>query len=107
MTIINRSMYPVQTGMNLIGRMQERFATLQTQLATGQKASNLAELGADRYFDLSIRARMNRIEGYQNTATMVNMRLSVLDQVVSRLDGLERTAPIGRSWFSLRTALAT
>lgn len=92
MTIINRSMYPVQTGMNLIGRMQERFATLQTQLATGQKASNLAELGADRYFDLSIRARMNRIEGYQNTATMVNMRLSVLDQVVSRLDGLEANA---------------
>ena len=44
--IINRSMYPVQTSMNLIGKMQERFATLQTQLATGQKASTLAEMGS-------------------------------------------------------------
>jgi len=92
MTIINRSMYPVQTSMNLIGRMQDRFATLQMQLATGQKASNLAELGSDRYFDLSIRARMSRIEGYQSTATMVNMRLSVFDQVVSRLDAIEGDA---------------
>ena len=26
--IVNRSMYPVQTSMNLISKMQERFATL-------------------------------------------------------------------------------
>jgi flagellar hook-associated protein 3 FlgL len=92
MSIINRTMYPVQTSMSLIGRMQERFATLQTQLATGQKASTLAEMGSDRYFDLSIRARVSRIEGYQNSIDMVNMRLEVLDQVVSRLDKVESDA---------------
>ncbi len=95
MTIINRSMYPVQTSINLIGRMQERFATLQMQLATGQKASTLAELGSDRYFDLSIRSRMSRIEGYQSTATMVNMRLSVFDKVVARFDAIEADARAG------------
>jgi flagellar hook-associated protein 3 FlgL len=92
MSIINRTMYPVQTSMNLIGRMQERFATLQTQLATGQKASTLAEMGSDRYFDLSIRARINRIEGYQNNFDMVNMRLEVFDTVMSRLDTVEADA---------------
>ncbi len=104
MTIINRSMYPVQTSMNLIGNMQARFATLQTQLATGQKASNLAELGTDRYFDLSIRARMNRIEGYQNTASMVTMRLGVLDQVVGRLDKVEADARGGMTPSAYGTA---
>jgi flagellar hook-associated protein 3 FlgL len=89
MSLINRTMYPVQTSMNLIGKMQERFAQLQTQLATGQKASTLAEMGSDRYFDLSIRSRVNRIEGYQNNIDMVNMRLDVYDQVVTRLDKVE------------------
>ena len=46
--IVNRSMFPVQTSMNLIGKMQDRFAQLQVQLATGQKASSLAEMGTDR-----------------------------------------------------------
>jgi flagellar hook-associated protein 3 FlgL len=92
MSIINRTMYPVQTSMGLIGKMQDRFAQLQTQLATGQKASTLAEMGSDRYFDLSIRARISRIEGYQNNIGMVNMRLEVLDQVVSRLDTVESNA---------------
>src|SRR6218665_1410009 len=92
MTIINRSMYPVQTSMNLIGKMQERFAQLQTQLATGQKASTLAEMGSDRYFDLSIRSRITRIEGYKNNIDMVNMRLEVFDQVVGRLDTVESDA---------------
>ena len=92
MSIINRTMYPVQTSMNLIGKMQERFAQLQTQLATGQKASTLAEMGSDRYFNLSIRSRINRIEGYQNNIDMVNMRLEVFDQVVGRLDKVESDA---------------
>ena len=92
MSIINRTMYPVQTSMSLISKMQERFATLQTQLATGQKASTLAEMGSDRYFDLSIRARINRIEGYKNNVDMVNVRLEVFDQVVSRLDKVESDA---------------
>lgn len=92
MSLINRTMYPVQTSMNLIGKMQERFAQLQTQLATGQKASTLAEMGSDRYFDLSIRSRVSRIEGYQSNIDMVNMRLDVFDKVVSRLDTVESDA---------------
>ena len=46
--------------MNLIAKMQEQFDKLQAQLATGQKATNLAELGSSRYFDLSIRGAAER-----------------------------------------------
>jgi flagellin-like hook-associated protein FlgL len=90
--IVNRSMFPVQTSMNLISSMQERFAQLQTQLATGKKASSLAEMGADRFITLSMTSRVARIEGYQNSIDMVNMRLSVFDQVLGRLDTLESSA---------------
>lgn len=89
MTVINRSMYPVQNGMNLVGRMQERFATLQTQLATGDKASTLSELGADRHLSLSMHARISRIAGYQNSIGMLNTRLAMFDKVIQRLDSIE------------------
>ena len=90
--IVNRSMYPVQTSMNLISKMQERFAQLQVQLGTGQKASNLAQMGADRFITLSMTSRISRIDGYQKSADMVNMRLSVFDQVIGRLDTVESNA---------------
>jgi len=92
MTVVNRTMYPVQTGMSLISRMETQFASLQTQLATGNKANNLAELGSDRYFDLSIRARMSRLDGYSSNITMVNTRLDMFDQVTTQLDKVESDA---------------
>ena len=90
--IINRSMYPVQTSMNLISRMQDRFAQLQVQLATGQKASNLAEMGTDRFMTLSMTSRISRIDGYQQSIDMVNMRLDVFDEIIGRLDKVESDA---------------
>jgi flagellar hook-associated protein 3 FlgL len=90
--VVNRSMYPVQNSLNLISRMQDRFSTLQVQLATGQKASTLAEMGSDRYFDLSLRSRINRIDGYKNSIDMVNMRFEMYDQVMSRMDAVESAA---------------
>jgi flagellin-like hook-associated protein FlgL len=85
-------MYPVQTSMDLISRMQNQFTTLQTQLATGQKASNLAEMGSDRYFDLSIRSRVNRLDGYSTNITVVNSRLDMFDQLTTRLSALQQDA---------------
>ena len=48
MTIINRQMYPLQTSMSLINKMTDQFGVLQNQLATGQKASTLADLSGKR-----------------------------------------------------------
>jgi flagellar hook-associated protein 3 FlgL len=92
MSVISRTMYPVQTSMDLINKMQSQFNTLQTQLSTGQKASNLAELGSDRYFDLSIRSRISRLDGYATNIKMVNSRLDMFDQVTSRLSSLQQDA---------------
>ena len=91
-SVISRTMYPVQTSMDLISRMQSQFTSLQTQLSTGQKASNLAELGSDRYFDLSIRSRISRLDGYSTNITMVDSRLDMFDQLTSRLGTIQQDA---------------
>ncbi|MEO6396236.1 MAG: hypothetical protein ABIO40_10045 [Devosia sp.] len=95
MSIINRTLFPVQAGANQIAKLQERFGKLQVQLATGQKASNLAELGSDRYYDLSVRNRLGRIEGYQNNIDTLNLRLDIFDKVLARLDTIESDARVG------------
>lgn len=92
MTIINRSMFPLSTGINNIMGMKERYDKLQTQLSSGLKASNLGEMGTDRYFDLALRSRISRIDSYQSNIKTVNLRLNILDQTVSRLDTIEADA---------------
>lgn len=91
-TIINRSMFPLSSGINNIMGMKERYDKLQTQLSSGLKASNLGEMGSDRYFDLALRQRVSRIESYQSNIKTVNLRLNVLDQTVGRLDTIEADA---------------
>lgn len=92
MTSVGKTMFPLANGIKNITAMKERYDKLQTQLATGDKASTLAEMGSDRYFDLALRQRMARMEGYQQSISTVNLRLEVLDTVMSRLDTIEADA---------------
>jgi flagellar hook-associated protein 3 FlgL len=87
--IISRSMFPLSSGINNIMGMKERYDVLQNQLASGQKASRLSEMGSDRYFDLALRQRITRIDSFQESIKSVDLRLNVLDQTVSRLDIIE------------------
>lgn len=87
--VINRSMFPLSSGINNIMNMKERYDVLQNQLSSGQKASRLSEMGSDRYFDLALRQRISRIDSYQDSIKSVDLRLNVLDQTISRLDIIE------------------
>ncbi len=87
--IISRSMFPLSSGINNIMSMKDRYDVLQNQLASGQKASRLSEMGSDRYFDLALRQRITRIDGFQDSIKSVDLRLNVLDQTISRLDKVE------------------
>ncbi|MBL8592670.1 MAG: flagellar biosynthesis protein FlgL, partial [Devosia sp.] len=92
MTSVGKTMFPLANGIKNITAMKARYDQLQTQLASGEKASTLAEMGSDRYFDLALRQRMARMEGYQQSISTVNLRLEVLDTVMSRLDTIESDA---------------
>jgi flagellar hook-associated protein 3 FlgL len=92
MTSVGKTMFPLANGIKNITSMKARYDQLQLQLATGEKASTLAEMGSTRYFDLALRQRMARIEGYQSTISTVNLRLEVLDSTMTRLDTIEGDA---------------
>ena len=90
--IVNKSMFPLQTGFGVISKMQDRFADLQVQLGTGMKASTLADMGRDLPMSLSVRSRLNKIEGFSANIDTVNLRLSFLDKTMSRFDKIEGEA---------------
>ena len=63
MTSVGKTMFPLSNGIKNITAMKQRYDKLQLQLATGEKAATLAEMGSSRYFDLALRQRMSRIDG--------------------------------------------
>ena len=90
--IVNKSMFPLQTGFGVITKMQDRFADLQIQLGTGMKASTLADMGGDLPLSLSVRSRLGKIEGYTANIATVDLRMSFLDKTFSRMDEMESEA---------------
>src|SRR5690349_592179 len=89
MTTIGKSMFPLKSNFQQISIMKTRYDALQVQLATGDRAANLAEMGSDRFFSLTMRSRLSRFESYATTMDTVKLRLDVLDQSISRLDTIE------------------
>src|SRR5262245_1388541 len=89
MTTIPKSFFPLKTSYSLLSGMKERYDKLQQQLATGQRAQTLAEMGSSRFVDLAMRSRVSRIDSYQQTMSTVGLRLEVLDTSMSRLDAIE------------------
>ncbi|SMQ66545.1 Flagellin FlgL [Devosia lucknowensis] len=90
--IVNKSMFPLQTGFSVISKMQDKFALLQTQLGTGVKAQTLADMGRDLPVSLSVRSRLTAIEGYGANIDQVDLRLSFYDNALTRLDQIEGQA---------------
>lgn len=89
MAIVGKSMFPLQNSIRNITGMKARFDQLQLQLATGKKASSLSEMGTDRFFDLSMRSRLNKIESFGSSISSVNLRLDVLGSTMGRLEAIE------------------
>jgi flagellin-like hook-associated protein FlgL len=92
MTSIDNRFYPLQASMRQVSAMRGRFDALQQQLATGERAASLAELGGDRFFDLTIRARASRLEGYQASLTALDLRVDMLGTALGRLGTLQSEA---------------
>ncbi|KKB09918.1 hypothetical protein [Devosia chinhatensis] len=90
--IVNKSMFPLQTGFGVISKMQDKFATLQMQLGTGVKAQTLADMGRDLPVSLSVRSRLSTISGYNASIEQVSLRLSFYDNALSRMDKIEGEA---------------
>jgi flagellin-like hook-associated protein FlgL len=91
-TSIGNSMFALPPSYSGIAKLQDQFNQLQTQLATGKKASTLADLGSSRYSDLTVRSQLTRIGAYDNNITTVNLRINMLNQVLTSLSTVNSDA---------------
>ena len=63
--------------------------TLTTQLASGKVSTTYAGQGVDRGFALSLRAQVNTINAFSDTATNVNTRLNVANLALQGLSDID------------------
>lgn len=90
--LVNKSLFPISKTFNVITDMQQRMEKLQIQLATGERASTLSDLGQDISYSLTIRARQATVGAYQSNIEAVNLRIGFLNNAVERLDDIEADA---------------
>lgn len=90
--IVNKSLFPVQTGFSVVSQMQQKLSDLQMQLGSGQKSATLGGMGRDLPLSLSVRSRLDKIEGYESNIDVVKLRLSFLDKTMTRFDKIESEA---------------
>ena len=68
--------------------MRAQLEALTTQLATGKASTTYAGQGIDRGFALSLRAQINTINSFSDTAKNVNTRLSVANLALQGLSDI-------------------
>lgn len=114
MIIGTTTTYPLPASYTGIAKLQEQFNQLQQQLASGKIASTLADMGANRYTDLTVRSQLSRIGAYDNNITTVNLRINMLNQVLTSLAtvnsdsrGASTVGAYGTNNVNLATAPAT
>jgi flagellin-like hook-associated protein FlgL len=78
---VNRSTMTMQ----MLTQMRWQIDDLQRQLASGKRSETYAGLGVGRGIDLETRMRLSRLESYETTISMVNLRVNVMDTALDRI----------------------
>lgn len=73
-------------------QLRQGMQGLEQQLATGRKSETHAGLGTERSLSVAFRGDLARIDSYQSIITLVELRLSIADQVLTRMDGVATEA---------------
>lgn len=111
---VNASMYALPSSYSGISALQSQLNTLQAQLASGNNASSLADMGTTRYTDLTVRPQLSRIAAYDNNINTVDLRLNLMNSVLSNLSTITASArdtstpgAYGTNNINLQTAPST
>lgn len=78
--------------MSMLSVMRQSLEDMQRQLSTGQKAATYGTLGAGRTQSITFRSKLSEIGGYLQNTDVLNMRISLLDKSMSRLEDIPRDA---------------
>ncbi|MCM5555631.1 flagellin [Pleomorphomonas sp. NRK KF1] len=93
----------VSPNMSLLSTMREQLEDMQRQLGTGQKAATYGTLGAGRTQSITFRSKISEINGYLQNTDVLNMRISLLDKSMSRLEDIpsEASAAIDPNTYNI------
>ena len=87
-SLINTNSFLIQNLVDTRSRLDE----LQQQLGSGRKTNTFRGLGQDVSTDVAFRQQISVLEGYQQTISRVNIRLSVVDTTLSQVNDVVRDA---------------
>jgi flagellin-like hook-associated protein FlgL len=68
--------------------MRSQLDDLQRQLGTGKKSTTYAGLGLDRGLTVGLRSRLSAISGYQQTITLLGVRLDVMQTALAHISSV-------------------
>ena len=93
----------VSPNMSLLSTMREQLEDMQRQLGTGQKAATYGTLGAGRTQSITFRSKISEIDGYLQNTDVLNMRISLLDKAMNRLEDIpsEASAAIDPNTYNI------
>lgn len=82
----------VNPNMSLLSTMRQQLEDMQRQLSTGQKAATYGTLGTGRTQSITFRSKISEITGYLQNTDVLNMRISLLDKSMGRLEDIPSEA---------------
>ncbi len=99
----------VGSNMSLLSTMRQQLEDMQRQLSTGQKADTYGTLGAGRTQSITFRSKISEINGYLQNTDVLNMRISLLDKSMSRLEDIpsEASSAIDPNTYNIDSAGTT
>ena len=71
--------------------MRNQLDDLQRQLGTGKKSTTYSGLGLDRGLTVGLRSQLGAISGYQDTITLVGVRLNLMQTALTQFGSLAQT----------------
>lgn len=93
----------VSPNMSLLSTMRQQLEDMQRQLSTGQKADTYGTLGSGRTQSITFRSKISEINGYLQNTDVLNMRISLLDKSMGRLEDIpsEASASIDPNTYNI------
>jgi flagellin-like hook-associated protein FlgL len=82
-------MFPLAPAYTGVQQLQQQFNTLQTQLATGEKASTLSGYGPNLFSALNLRSQISQIASYDTNISTVNLRIDTTNSVLTSLTNVK------------------
>jgi flagellin-like hook-associated protein FlgL len=75
--------------------LRSRLDALQQQLTSGKKSDTYAGMGVDRGLAVTLRSQQASLGNYDQTITMVDLRLNVAQTALTRIDAIGQTVKSG------------